>query len=97
MNANAAQLDRIIRMGEVIARHGITGAGMDVLLLAHDARDLGVDDVVIDVLIDEAAPAVVRERAFARVASALICTLEGERYVSATPALEMSSPAGAMR
>ncbi len=94
MNANAAQLDRIIRMGEVIARGGITAAGMDVLLLAHDARDHGVDEVVIDVLVDESAPAVVRERAFGRVASALVSAMARRSGVSPVP--ELSSPAAAM-
>ncbi len=96
MNATAAQLDRIIRMGEVIARDGIAAAGIDVLLLAHDARDHGVDEIVIDVLVDEAAPGVVRERAFGRVASALISTLDRRATLSLGEALELSSPAGAM-
>ena len=95
MNATAAQLDRIIRMGEVIARNGIAAAGVDVLLLAHDARDHGVDEIVIDVLVDETAPAVVRERAFGRVASALISTLDRQSTVSLGVARELSSPVAA--
>lgn len=94
MNTNAAQLDRIIRMGEVIARDGIAATGVDVLLLAHDARDHGVDEVVINVLVDEGAPAVVRERAFGRVASALVAAQARQGRISVGSGL--SSPAGAM-
>lgn len=96
MNATAAQRDRIIRMGEAIARDGVAATGVDVLLLAHDARDHGVDEVAIDVLVDESAPSVVRERAFGRVASALMSTLDRRSTVSLGEALELSSPAGAM-
>ncbi len=94
MNTNAVQLDRIIRMGERIAQDGIDAAGMDLLLLAHDARDHGVDDVIITALVDEVAPAVVRERAFARVASALIGGTARTPMLSPAPVL--SSPAAAM-
>lgn len=94
MNANAALLDRIIRMGEVIARDGIAAAGVDVLLLAHDARDHGVDDVVIGVLVDEKAPAVVRERAFARVASGLVAAV-ARTEVSGARVPQLSSPVAA--
>ena len=64
MRTTSAQAERIIRVGEVIARNGIAAAAVDVLLLAHDARDLGIDSVLVDALVDESAPEVVRQRAF---------------------------------
>ena len=64
MRTTSAQAERIIRVGEVIARNGIAAAAVDVLLLAHDARDLGIDAVLVDALVDESAPEVVRQRAF---------------------------------
>lgn len=94
MNAYEAQLDRIIRMGEVIARDGIGAVGMDLLLLAHDARDAGVPQVVIEVMVDEEAPVVVRERAFCRVAAALAA--ERDIPISRESAPERTFPAGAM-
>lgn len=72
METTAKQAERIIRLGEVIARHGMGAATVDLLLLAHDARDAGVEPVLVDVMIDEALPAVVRERAFALVGSSLV-------------------------
>ena len=95
MNTKAALLDRIIRMGEVIVTDGITAAGVDVLLLAHDARDHGVDDIVISVLVDENAPSVVRERAFARVAAGLVAAAARSADVSDGREPVLSSPVAA--
>jgi len=72
MDTPTKQAERIIRLGEVIARQGVGAANVDLLLLAHDARDAGVEPILIDVMIDEAAPAVVRERAFALVGSRMV-------------------------
>lgn len=72
METSTKQAERIIRLGEVIARQGLGATGVDLLLLAHDARDAGVEHVLVDVMIDETIPWVVRERAFALVGSRLV-------------------------
>lgn len=64
-------IDRLLNLGEVITRGGVAAAGIDLLLLAHDARDAGVEQVLIDIMVDEGAPDMVRERAFGLVASRL--------------------------
>lgn len=71
MTTPVAQTARLIHTGEVIARQGVSAASVDLLLLAHDARDLGVEPVLVDVMVDENAPPVVRTRAFSRVAAAM--------------------------
>lgn len=72
METPTKQAERIIRLGEVIAREGVGAASVELLLLAHDARDAGVEPVLVDVMIDETIPSVVRERAFALVGSRLV-------------------------
>ena len=96
MTTPAAQIDRLIRTGEVIARQGIPAADVDLLLLAHDARDLGVEPIVIDVMVDEDAPAVVRIRAFARVSSAmssLVAQTDRRPVTDAAPRRELAATA----
>jgi hypothetical protein len=66
---HTAVIDRLIHLGESITMRGVTAANVELLLLAHDARDLGIEAVLVDVMIDEDAPVVVRERAFALVAA----------------------------
>lgn len=73
MDTQLTSAERIIRLGEVIARNGIAAVSVDLLLLAHDARDAGVEPVLVDVMIDESMPEVVRERAFVLVGSRLVC------------------------
>lgn len=89
MDTTRTQVQRIIELGEVIARQGISSAGVDLLLLAHDARDAGVSPVLIDVLIDEQAPEVARARAFVLVGLRLSVMAAGEGS-----ALESSSVEG---
>jgi hypothetical protein len=56
-------------LGYAIEADGITADPTSLALLAHAARDLGVNEVLVDVMIDDSAPAVARVRAFARVSS----------------------------
>ena len=98
-----AAIDRLIHLGETINTRGIPAADVELLLLAHDARDLGVEPVIVDIMVDDDAPAVVRERAFGLVAARMAASLsvasippapDAEHAVSA-PAL--SFPVGAGR
>lgn len=63
---------------ERVASAGIDADRLQLLMLAHRAQDLGVSGVLIDVMVDEAAPAVARLRAYGRVASRA-CALDGAR------------------
>lgn len=61
------------RVGAIIDRHGLAAVPVGLLeTLAHDAKTLGVRPVAACVLLDENDPVVVRERAFAVLASGLI-------------------------
>lgn len=98
MDTPTKQAERIIRLGELIARRGVGAANVDLLLLAHDARDAGVEPVLVDVMIDESIPAVVRERAFALVGSRMVsrqiaASVGAVSQVSAA----LSSPVAAVR
>lgn len=64
-------IDRLLDLGELISRQGVAAASVELLLLAHDAHDAGVEQVLIDVMVDEEAPDMVRERAFGLVACRL--------------------------
>jgi hypothetical protein len=68
-------------LDSAIAAQGIHADTVSLLLLAHAARDLGVNDVLVSVMVDEAEPEVARVRAYARVS-----TVVGTRLASA-PAL----------
>jgi len=48
---------------------GIDADRVALLLLAHQAQDLGVSRVLIDVMVDEDAPEPARLRAYGRVSS----------------------------
>jgi hypothetical protein len=63
----------------VLATRGIDADPVQLLLLAHAARDLGVSQVLIDVMVDEAQPEVARIRAYARVSSAVASRFAGLR------------------
>lgn len=93
---HTAAIDRLISLGESISTRGIGAAAVDLLLLAHDARDLGVEPVLVAVMVDDDASGVVRERAFALVAArmAALPGLEQATWIS-EPVL--SSPVGAGR
>ncbi len=59
---------RIKSLGYQLEADGISADPVDLLLLAHTARDLGVNGLLIDLMIDEEEPEVARIRAFSRVA-----------------------------
>lgn len=59
----------LTHLGYAIEADGITADPTSLALLAHAARDLGINEVLVGVMVDEQAPAVARVRAFARVSS----------------------------
>jgi hypothetical protein len=61
-SARLASLDYGIEAG------GISADPVSLLLLAHEARDLGVSELLVSLMIDEDQPEVARIRAYARVA-----------------------------
>ena len=54
-------------LGYAIEARGIDADPVALLLLAHSARDLGINEILVSVMVDEDQPAVVRVRAFARL------------------------------
>lgn len=98
-----AAIDRLIHLGESINERGIAAADVELLLLAHDARDLGVEPVLVDVMIDDDAPAVVRERAFGLVAARMAARVAAAPVTAGTCGTDeltapvLSSPVGAGR
>ncbi len=61
----------LVALDTQLADGGIDANPVDLLLLAHAARDLGVADVLIDVMVDDHEPSVARIRAYAKVSSAV--------------------------
>ena len=47
---------------------GFGDDSLDLLVMAHAARDLGISEILVQVMIDDLEPKVARERAFAMVA-----------------------------
>jgi len=60
-----SELDTQLEVG------GIAADPVNLLMLAHTARDLGVSDILVNVMIDEHEPEVARIRAYAKVAVAV--------------------------
>jgi hypothetical protein len=87
-------IDRLLDLGEVITRQGVAAASVELLLLAHDARDAGIEQVLVDIMIDEDAPDMVRERAFGLVACRLAALIWSG---SVSEMGELSSRVGAAR
>ena len=58
---------RIDDLGYRMEARGIAADPVNLLLLAHTATDLGVNQILVDVMVDEDQPEVVRMRAFAKV------------------------------
>jgi hypothetical protein len=73
MNTTTTTLETL---GYSIEARGITADPNGLHLLAHTARDLGVNEVLVDVMVDEEQPPVARVRAFARVSSSVATALE---------------------
>ena len=61
---------------------GIDADPVNLLLLAHTARDLGVNELLVSLMVDEAEPEVVRVRAYARVAVQVAARLREESGVT---------------
>lgn len=61
-------LARLADLDVAMDARGIDADPVTLLMLAHEARDLGVNEVLVSVMVDEAEPAVARLRAYARVA-----------------------------
>ncbi len=51
-----------------IDAEGFGDDSLDLLVMAHAARDLGISEILVQVMIDDLEPEVARERAFAMVA-----------------------------
>lgn len=62
-------------LGFAIEARGINADPVALLLLAHTARDLGVSDFLVSLMVNEDEPANARVRAFARVSSAVSLAL----------------------
>lgn len=71
MNTDTTTTREIDALGFAIEACGIDADPVTLLLLAHAARDLGVNDLLVNVMVDEEAPANARIRAFARVSSSV--------------------------
>ena len=54
-----------------ITSEGFGGDSLDLLLIAHAARDLHVNDTLVQVMVNDHEPEVARERAFAMVARSI--------------------------
>jgi hypothetical protein len=54
-----------------IESEGFGDDSLDLLVMAHAARDLHVNEILVQVMIDDREPEVARERAFAMVARAM--------------------------
>lgn len=50
-----------------VEAEGISADPVNLLLLAHTARDLGVKEVLVSVMVDDDEPEVARIRAYSRV------------------------------
>ena len=59
---------RIKSLDFVLEADGITGDPVNLLLLAHTAQDLGVNELLVSIMVDEDQPEVARVRAYSRVA-----------------------------
>ena len=73
--------DRITSLDFRVEAQGIDADPVNLLLLAHTARDLGIDDVLVSLMIDESEPAVARVRAYARVAVQVSAALRSGRMI----------------
>lgn len=65
---NRSTISTIRALDFAIEDRGMDADPVGLLLLAHAARDLGVTDVLVSVMIDDSEPEPARVRAYARVA-----------------------------
>jgi hypothetical protein len=73
-----ATVVRITDLAQVIDAKGIHADPVELLLVAHAARDLGVDEFLVGLMVDEGEPEVARMRAFGHVASRVRRRLDAE-------------------
>lgn len=59
---------RIASLDYLVEARGIAADPVSLLLLAHTATDLGVNEILVNLMVDEHEPEVARIRAYARVA-----------------------------
>jgi hypothetical protein len=81
---------RLKSLDYVLEANGITADPVNLLLLAHTARDLGVNELLVSLMIDDDEPEVARIRAYARVAVQVASQL---REQSAAPQVRELQPA----
>lgn len=58
---------RIKSLDFQLEANGIAADPVNLLLLAHTARDLGINELLVSLMVDEDEPEVARVRAYARV------------------------------
>ena len=74
---------RITSLDHLLEADGIAADPVSLLLLAHTARDLGVNELLVSIMVDEREPEVARLRAYARVAVEVSARLrQGDRLVA---------------
>jgi hypothetical protein len=62
-----ATMDRLSSLDQAMESGGIAADPVNLLLLAHTARDLGASEVLVSVMVDEDEAEVARIRAYSRV------------------------------
>jgi len=67
--------DSIECLSNAIAARGIDADPASLTQLGRDARDLGVNAILVDVMVDDREPAPARVRAFARVSTRVFLAL----------------------
>ena len=68
----------LTRFADAIESHGIAAVPADLFVeLADVARRVGASSIALSVLVDPTEPAVVRERAFAKLSIAIIGRTDG--------------------
>lgn len=66
---------RLSTLDYAVEAEGISADPVNLLLLAHTARDLGVNEVLVSVMVDEDEAEVARIRAYSRVSVAVASNL----------------------
>lgn len=74
---------RITSLDYVLEAEGMNADPVSLLLLAHTARDLGVSELLVSIMVDEREPEVARLRAYARVSVQVSALLGGRDHVVA--------------
>jgi hypothetical protein len=69
MNRSLSPITATTRLTAQVVEGGLDTDRIGLLLLAHQAQDLGISPILIDVMVDEHAPQPARLRAYGRVSS----------------------------